>query len=285
MLKKIFFVFSRFPLPVLHALGALLGWAVYGLSPNYRRKVETHVRIAFPFDETARWRVLTQSIAHVGMALMELPYVWGRSSAEGAARVTEITGWALVQAAQAQGKGIIFLTPHMGSFEVTAQVFATQHPITVLYRPNRRPEVQHIIEASRARDGVHLAPTNLAGVKMLLKALKKGEAVGLLPDQVPSAGEGVWAPMFGQPAYTMTLPARLHHATGAVLVLAVGYRKPKGAGFCLQLHAGPAHLSNNPIEAATQVNQAMEALILKYPEQYYWGYERYKPPKGQKGSS
>ena len=129
-------------------------------------------------------------LTHNGMALLELPYLWGLPTKQGAASCTEISGWDVVEQAQARGKGIIFLTPHMGSFESTAQVFSTRAPITVLYRPNRKLEIQQIIEDSRARDNVKLAPTNLGGVKILLKALKRGEAVGMLPDQVPGFGEG-----------------------------------------------------------------------------------------------
>lgn len=281
MVKYLFKALSAFPLPVLHALGAWLGWAVYGLSASYRRKIDTHSKIAFPDNEAIRLGVVKGSVKHAGMALLELPFLWGMSTQQGAARCTDITGWDVVQRAQAKGRGIIFLTPHMGSFESTAQVFSTRAPITVLYRPNRKAELQDIIEDSRARDNVALAPTTLGGVKILLKALKRGEAVGMLPDQVPAHGEGVWAPMFGQPAYTMTLPGRLHQATGAAIVLAIGYRKRGGEGFRLELYQGPESLSADPVEAATQVNSEMEKLILMHPEQYYWGYERYKSPKGQ----
>lgn len=281
MVKYLFKALSAFPLPVLHALGAWLGWAVYGLSASYRRKLDTHSKIAFPHNEAIRLGVVKGSVKHAGMALLELPFLWGMSTQQGAARCTDITGWDVVQRAQAKGRGIIFLTPHMGSFESTAQVFSTRAPITVLYRPNRKAELQDIIEDSRARDNVALAPTTLGGVKILLKALKRGEAVGMLPDQVPAHGEGVWAPMFGQPAYTMTLPGRLHQATGAAIVLAIGYRKRGGEGFRLELYQGPESLSADPVEAAAQVNAEMEKLILMHPEQYYWGYERYKSPKGQ----
>ncbi|HEX4879381.1 MAG TPA: lysophospholipid acyltransferase family protein [Limnobacter sp.] len=279
MIKFVFNALSRLPLPLLHGLGALLGWAVYGLSPSYRQKIEQNARIAFPHDEQARLRAMRGSVAHAGMAIMELPFLWGRSTLAGAATVTEIKNWHVVEQANALGKGVIFLTPHMGSFESAAQAFSTRAPITVLYRPNRKPVIQEIIESSRGRANVAIAPTSIAGVKTLLKALRRGEAVGMLPDQVPADGEGVWANMFGEPAYTMTLPGRLQQATGAAIVLAIGFRKPNGQGFCLELFEGPALLGNNPVEAANQVNQAMESLIMKYPEQYYWGYERYKSPK------
>lgn len=279
MIKFLFTVFSTLPLSVLHAIGALLGWAVYGLSASYRHKIDVHSKIAFPDQENIRLEAVRGSVKHAGMALLELPFLWGLSTQRGAATCTDFKGWDVVERAQVKGKGIIFLTPHMGSFESTAQAFSTRAPITVLYRPNRKAELQEIIEASRARDNVALAPTNISGVKTLLKALRRGEAVGMLPDQVPAQGEGVWAPMFGLPAYTMTLPARLHHATGAAIVMALGYRKPGSKGFCLELSPGPETLSADPVEAATQVNAALEQIILMRPEQYYWGYERYKTPK------
>ena len=91
MIKVIFAILARFPLPLLHGIGALLGWAVYGLSANYRRKIEQHAAIAFPHDLRARQRAVAGSVAHAGMALMELPFLWGRSTREGAAKVTDIT--------------------------------------------------------------------------------------------------------------------------------------------------------------------------------------------------
>ncbi|MFN4330067.1 MAG: lysophospholipid acyltransferase family protein [Limnobacter sp.] len=279
MIKSLFLVLARLPLPLLHALGFGLGWLVYGLSASYRQKMWDHAEVAFPGQRARQRQAVWGSVAHTGQALFELPFLWGRSTREGAARVTEITGWEHVEQALSAGRGVIVLTPHLGSFESAAQIFSTREPITVLYRPNRKAEVQSIIENSRARDGVGLAPTNLSGVKILLKALKRGQAVGLLPDQVPSNGEGVWAPMFGKPAYTMTLPGRLANATGATVVLALGYRKPWGQGFRLEISPGPQSLSDDPELAATQVNAAMEQLILRHPTQFYWGYERYKGPK------
>jgi KDO2-lipid IV(A) lauroyltransferase len=180
----------------------------------------------------------------------------------------------------ARGQGVLLLTPHLGAFEVCAQVCAMHRPITVLYRPHRRADVQVLLEHHRGRKNLTLAPTNLKGVKILLKALRAGQAVGLLPDQVPSAGEGVWAAMFGQDAYTMTLPGSLVHSTGAALVVAVGLRLPRGQGFVVEFSPGPSALGDTPEAAAQAINQAMEGVIAQHPEQYYWGYERYRDPKG-----
>ena len=281
MVKKLMKFFSLWPLAALHLAGALLGWLVYGCSAAYRKKIRNYSSVAFQGDEKARKAAVRGSIAQAGMALMELPFLWGRSTRKGALQVTDYENWDVAQEALASGKRAIFLTPHLDSFESAVQAFSARFPITVLYRPNRNQAVQEIIEEGRARNNIRLAPTTFSGVKTLFKTLKQGGAVGILPDQVPSSGEGVWAPMFGQQAYTMTLPGRLFHATGARIILALGLRKAFGKGFVLKLFPGPTNLSQDPVAAAKEINQAMEALIMLHPSQYYWGYERYKTPKGQ----
>lgn len=283
MVKIFFKSFSLLPLAILHGLGVLLGVLAYLLSQSYRRKNLEYFGRVYPDPTAAPRFALLSSLAHAGMAMLELPFLWGRSTKRGVATCMQLKGWEHVEAANAAGKGLIFLTPHWGSFEAAAQIFSLKAPITVLYRPNRNADVQAIIEASRGRNNIDLAPTNVTGVKKLLKALKRGEAVGMLPDQVPSNGEGVWAPTFGELAYTMTLPAKLAQMTGAPILLALGVRRPF-AGFRLELYPGPSQLSANPVEAATQLNQAIERLILQSPYQYYWGYERYKLPKGMSES-
>jgi KDO2-lipid IV(A) lauroyltransferase len=158
-------------------------------------------------------------------------------------------------------------------------------PITVLYRPARKPWLRRLEETARARPGMSTAPASLAGVRLMLRALKRGEMVGLLPDQVPPLGQGVWAPFFGQPAYTMTLAARLARQTGATIALARCERLPAGAGFALHVSALaeplPAELDSEAgqVEAAAVINRAMEQLVRELPGQYLWGYHRYKSPR------
>ena len=127
---------------------------------------------------------------------------------------------------------------------------------------------------------VSLARVSLAGVRQMIRALRRGETVGLLPDQVPPEGLGVWAPFFGRPAYTMTLAARLAQQTGAVPVLVWGERLSWGRGFKLRFHAMPEPLSSELETAVLQINQAMESLVRECPRQYLWSYDRYKFPAG-----
>ena len=157
--------------------------------------------------------------------------------------------------------------------------------MTVLFRPARQPWLRDLVANARVRPNLGTAPTTLGGVKQLIKAMKAGHAVGLLPDQVPPAGQGVWAPFFGRDAYTMTLSARLAHTAGAQVVLIWGERLSWGRGYMVrvrpfQLPEGE-HLSTDLAEAAGQINRAMESLVKERPEQYLWSYDRYKVPTGQ----
>ena len=118
----------------------------------------------------------------------------------------------------------------------------------------------------------------------MLKALKSGEAVGLLPDQVPPQGLGVWAPFFGRQAYTMTLSTRLAQQTGATILLAWGERLPWGRGYRVHFRPWAGAVADDPASAAAQVNAHMEGLIRECPRQYLWGYARYKHPRRADGT-
>jgi KDO2-lipid IV(A) lauroyltransferase len=265
---------ARIPLPVLHALGALLGWAMYGLSPTYRRHLRENLAAAGYRDAATR----RAAIAGAGRMLTELPAIWLRPRAEVAALVRRVDGRELVDAARTAGQGIVFLTPHLGCFEIAAKVAADEFPITVLYRAPKIACLQPLIEQGRGQDNVRLARAEQSGVRALVTALLRGEAVGILPDQVPGVGEGDWVEFFGKPAYTMTLAARLAARRGRVCLLAFGERLPGGAGYVLHLRPLPAAQAGE--SGTRRLNRALEALIRECPGQYLWGYNRYKRPRG-----
>jgi len=268
---------SRLPLSWLHSIGTLLGWLTWLLSPTYRRHMRANMLLALGPAEARRIRAA--AIGEAGKGMLELPRIWLRPLAETASRVVEVSGWELVDAASRRGKGILYLTPHLGCFEVTAQYLSTQAPITVLYRPPRQAWLQAMIEAGRARAQLHLAAADLSGVRSLLKALKRGEAVGMLPDQAPRNGEGRWLDFFGRPAYTMTLAARLVES-GASVIMVWAERLPAGAGYHFHLQEPTQPIRGTIEERALQINQQIEVLVRQCPEQYLWGYNRYKGRRG-----
>lgn len=268
---------SCLPLSWLHGLGAVLGWLAWLLSPTYRRHMRENMFLAL--GEEGERRARFSAIAHAGRQSLELPKIWLRPLEEAAARVVKITGWDLVEEATRVGKGILYLTPHLGCFEITAQYLSTHAPITVLYRPPKQGWLQTMIETGRARAQLHIAPADLTGVRALLKALRKGEAVGMLPDQAPKVGEGRWIDFFGKPAYTMTLAARLTES-GAAVIMVWAERLPGGAGYHFHLQQPTQQLIGTTEERAQQISHEIEHLIRQCPEQYLWGYNRYKRPRG-----
>ena len=272
---NVFFkLLSSLPLSVLHRMGALLGRLTYALSGQYAARMrENLLQAGFSLDAERGRRLLSASIAEAGKGIMELPWVWGRSYEEVLSRVLACRGLQHVQAAQASGKGIIYLTPHLGCFEMCALYLAQQAPITVLYRQPRLLWLEGVMRRGRERGQARLAKADLSGVRLMYKALKRGEAIGLLPDQVPSQGEGEWANFFGRPAYTMTLVGRLAQSSDATVVLVSAERVAGGAGYVI--HFEPLLLDYS-LSVPQQINTALEKMIRAYPAQYLWSYNRYK---------
>lgn len=281
MLNALLRVVAALPLRAVHAVGGWLGFVVYWLSPTYRRRLDDNLMRAGYGDAATR----RAAIAAAGRQGLETPWIWKRPRADIIARTT-IADPVLIEDVLADGRPVMFLPPHLGCFEVTAQFYAAfrtearTRPMTVLYRTPHKSVLRPIVEAGRAADGLKLAPAEMRGVRMLMKAMKDREVVGILPDQVPSRGEGVWAPFFGRWAYTMTLPARLARQFDAIVVFVYGERLPHGAGYRIHLRRLQEPLTGEATHDAAAMNRGLEALIRERPEQYLWGYNRYKVPAG-----
>ncbi|PRC94440.1 lysophospholipid acyltransferase family protein [Solimicrobium silvestre] len=271
MLVGLFRLLSFLPLPILHGIGASLGWLVYLISPSYRHRLQTNIRQA-GFAEHTR-----SAVSEAGKNILELAFVWC-APPDKVLKTATIENWEIAQAALDAKQGVIFLTPHLGCFEIIAQAIAVRTPLTALYRPPRKQALQPLMTDARSRTNLLLAPANLTGVRSMLKALKKGGAVGLLPDQVPQQGEGIWANFFGRPAYTMTLSSKLHSMTGAPIILSYAERLSFGRGFLIRFVPFTETLTGTPEQQASAINLAMEKLIAQCPAQYFWSYNRYKTP-------
>lgn len=254
----------------------VLGWIVYWASPTYARRLRENLYTSGVCQGEAACRaLLNAAVAETGKGVTELIGVWFGPESRVRQLVVECERWDVVESALARGNGIIFLTPHLGCFEISALYGAQRMPLTVLYRPPRKSWLEPLMIAGRSRWQAVVVPANLRGVRMLYKALARGEAVGLLPDQAPGVGEGVWADFFGRPAYTMTLVSRLQRVSDATVIMAFAERLPEGRGFRLYLEGLPADRLD---EAA--LNRAIEAQVRRCPAQYLWSYNRYKIPAG-----
>ncbi len=249
---------------------------MYGISPTYRRNLKANLALAGYTDARTR----RAAIASAGRMLTETPAIWLRPQEEVTGLVREVVGMEAARAALDSRKALLFLTPHMGCFEVTAQYASKHVPITVLYRAPKIGWLEPLMREGRGRGNVRLVPADFTGVRELFSALKRCEAVGFLPDQVPGVGEGDWADFFGRPAYTATLAPKLASRPDIACFLAYGKRLPRGRGYSIVLRPLPDPLPGE--SAPRRLNRALESLVRECPEQYLWGYNRYKTPRGAK---
>ena len=269
---------AAMPLLVMYAAGGAAGWLMYLASPRYRAHLNGNLAAAgYGADKAVR----NDAIASAGRLLTELPGLWLRPHEKVASLVREVTGWERVSDAQAAGRGIVFLTPHLGCFEISAQYGAFHFPMTIMYRAPKLGWLEPFMLKGRARRGVKLATADRSGVRELLGALKRHEAIGILPDQVPGQGEGEWAEFFGKPAYTMTLAPRLAARDNVVCLVAFARRLPWGRGYSLSIRdLADARPGESEVR---RLNRSLEDLIRECPGQYLWGYNRYKTPAGAAG--
>ena len=275
MTAKVLRILAKLPLSVLHRAGALLGWLVFLVSPGYARRLRANIAGSGIYADPGELeRATRSSVAEIGKGAAELVKVWFGDTDE-LARLVECSTWHVVEEAQALGRGTIILTPHLGCFEIAGWYVAQRIPITILYRPPKQSWIEPLMIAGRSRGHAEVAPANMRGVRLLYRALKRGAAVGVLPDQTPQIGEGAWAPFFGREAYTITLVSRLEKQTGATILFARAERLPRGRGYALAFERYTGALFDE-----RAMNGEIERLIRECPTQYLWSYNRYKIPKG-----
>ena len=280
----LFRLLACLPLRANHALGALMGRMVWFLAPRYRHRVLDNLRNSgIAADRAAVMRLARANAAEIGKGATELAWALFRAN-DATALVRTRVGWDAVERLRAAKKPILFITPHLGSYDIAGRYLWQHLPILAMYRPHKIGWIDALLREGRNRgaapDGTNVAPATMAGVRIVLRHLRNGGCTVVLPDQVPGRGEGEWVPFFGRPAYTMTLPARLQQASGAAVVFCYARRLPAAEGYKLHLEALADPLPDDRTAAARIVNDAVEKLIRECPEQYLWGYNRYKRPAG-----
>lgn len=270
---------AALPLSIIHRIGAAIGWALHIATPASASIMRQNItQSGLAKTDAHLEQLITCNIGETGKAILETLAIWQLPQTKVLRLVNSFDGWPQVEAALARGKGIIFLTPHLGCFEITSIYYGAHHPLTVLFRPPKKSWLSPMINAGRSKGHVALAPANVQGVRSLMQALKRGEAVGILPDQIPAEGEGEWADFFGKPAYTMTLASRLAEKTGAAVFMVFGERLPNSQGYAI--HVSP--LADGEVNTPAGLNLAIERQIAQCPTQYLWRYNRYKVRRGSK---
>jgi KDO2-lipid IV(A) lauroyltransferase len=270
------------PLRLNQAAGAALGWLAWLFSSRHRKLTRANLST---YGRHARLEeigtLVRQSIVEQGKGVIELAIAWTAPVDRLYSLVTACTGWQHVDAATSSGRAIIFVTPHLGCYDIAGRYLESRIPFTALYRSPKQAWLEPLMQQGRVRGGASTAAADTSGVRALLKALKTGGNIMILPDQVPGqGGDGVWADFFGRPAFTMTLLPRLAHSADAAVLFFFAERLPKGAGYHVHIEPMPEAFSRDRQIAARQTNAMVERLVGMAPAQYLWGYNRYKSPAG-----
>lgn len=277
-------VFSRLPLPVSHALGHVIGWGLILVPNDLRRAARINIPLCLPALAGAQQRrLLRECLIETGKLFCETGALWHWPPQRLLTLVKAISGEEQVKAAAAQGRGVIFATPHLGSWEMMGLYGSTRFPVTSLFRPPRLAALGALIRRSRERLGAKLVPVDAGGVRALYQSLARGETVGILPDQDPGPGKGRFAPLFGVQANTMTLLSRLAIRTGAPVFICYAERLPGGRGYRIHFLPAPAEINREPLTRSVAIlNRTLESVIRQHPAQYQWGYKRFRTrPAGE----
>ncbi len=265
------------PLPVAHAIGTAVGVLMYLAARRTRRVVEDNIRICFPSDPPAtRARLVRNSLIELGRQVMEAGIVWYASPRRLDRLVRNPEVIRDLEACWPPGRGLLVAAPHLGNWELCSLFLNRHHRVHNLYRPPRQPWLEPLLVELRERTGARSLPADASGLRFLLRSLRQGRLVGILPDQIPDQS-GVHAPFFGVPALTMTLFSQMARKTEAGMVFFFSERLPRGQGFRLHVLPGdPAITDPDPVVAATALNRSVEACVLRAPAQYQWTYRRFR---------
>jgi len=271
---------ARLPLPLLHGLGIALGWFLYGTSGRYAGRLRNNLfnsGLCTPGRDCRR--LLRQVIGESGKAVVELLPVWLRPFDKVVKLVKGTSGWEHIDAARVAGKGIILIGPHVGCFEIINLYYASLHPFTAMYKPPRKPVLAALMLAGRQRGQATLVPTDLSGVRAQLAALKRHEAIGILPDQVAAAATAYGRRSSG----VRRIPRRWSRACSARPAPPPFSSQPNaswGRGYHIHVFPLDTPLPADKSAAALLINRGVEDVIRRFPTQYMWSYNRHKRPGG-----
>lgn len=284
LLRVLTALLALIPLPLQHALGAVLG-SLFALFPNRHRRITLrNLALCFPeMSERERARLLVLSLRETAKTVLETATMWRAGHDRLRRLIHGVEGEGLLRTAITEGNGVIIASPHLGSWELIGQYLQMQHPLTCMYKPARSAAMNRIMIDGRRHLGMELAPTDASGIRILLGALKRGELIGILPDQDPRDGAGEFAPFFGIATNTMTLLPKLASRSGAPVLVAYAERLSWGRGY--RIHFLPVDAAVNTrdeVAAVTALNQAVEDAVRQCPSQYAWSYKRFRSrPEGE----
>ncbi len=268
---------AHLPLPVLHGIGNFIG-SLLAIIPSKRVSTsQANIKACFPeLTNSQRKRLLRKSFRQIAKGLMEAGKLWLRPAEKNLSMLQEVSGEEHITKCLDDGKGVILAAPHLGSWELAGSYVSSKYPLTTMYQKPPMKGLSKLIKAGREGSGGTYVPADSSGIRAMLKALRKGEMIALLPDQVPSEG-GVIAPFFGNPALTISLLSSLAGKTDATVIFGFAERLPWSRGYHLHFIPPDKLISSTALEeSAARINAQVEKCIRMAPDQYLWIYKRFQ---------
>ncbi len=268
------------PYRPLMALGRGLGRLAARLVQRRRRIAAINLELCFPtMDPAERELLLRRHGESLGMGLMEIALAWWAPAAR-IDRLLQVEGLEYLEQAFQGGRGVILLTAHFTSVELSGRLLARLAPITPLYRPNENPLIERIMVRIRERGlGQRIIPREDA--RLMIRTLKANKGVWFAPDQNFGHKGSVFSPFFGVPAATNTATTRFARMTGAPVLPFVALRRDDGSGYDLRIEPPLTGCPTDDLQADTdRVNGLIESWVRLAPAQYFWAHRRFKdrPP-------
>ncbi len=270
-----------------HRVGSFLGWIIYIIPNRSRHVTKVNVQLCFPdMQATQQQQLIKNSLIEMGKTVAEISPMWSWNKERLFQTITHVQGEELLQKALDKNKGVILAAPHIGCWELLGHYLADKYPTTCMYQKPKISQLDSVIRKGRERFGVKLVPADNYGIRSMLKSVKNNELICILPDQEPSAGNGVYIPFFGVNAYSMILISRLAKKTGATVLTIYAKRLPKGQGFEVVFKPLDKINTGSMEDSVLYLNSEIEKCVKDIPEQYQWSYKRFRTqPIGEDGKA
>lgn len=275
--KTLIAFLALFSLRNNHRLGSIIGW-LSSIFPNRNLHVTTtNIQLCFPeMDREQQQQLIKNSLIETGKTLTEASPMWQWNKDKLFKLIKNIHGETLIQEALKCKKGVILAVPHIGNWELLGLYCSAKYPMTSMYQKAKIAQLDTTVKNGRERFGANLVATDNQGVRAMLKALKNNELVGILPDQEPSEGNGIFAPFFGIQAYSMTLISRFANKTNAKVIIAYAKRLTRGRGYEIYFTEATKLNTGSLQDSVSHLNSEVEKCICDMPEQYQWSYKRFR---------
>lgn len=270
-------LFSILPLRLNQGLGAAIGDLLCRIPNRGLRLSRRNIELCFPeLTSAERENLVRDSMRATLQTILELGYFWYQNSASVRGLIRHVHGRELFEQACDSGRGVLLLVPHLGCWELMNHYLPQRIETSFMYRQPRDRGVERVIVRGRERNGGKMIRADGKGVRRLMREIRRGHLVGVLPDQQPKQGQGEFAPFFGIEALTMVLVSRLAQKTGCNVLFGWMERLPDSLGYDFHFSTAAAEISDPDLRVSvTALNQGVEQCVRQCPAQYQWGYKRF----------